>query len=189
MTANDDAMLEPERLQAIRALLLDVDGVLTDGRLSFDGEGRELKTFHVHDGSGLVFWNRTGHLSGFISGRDSRVVRDRAQELGVHEVHLGRLEKLSVYQDILQRHGLTDAQVCYVGDDLLDLPILERCGLPFTVPSASPEVKASVAMVTKREGGQGAVREVVETILQAKGIWSRIVAARGLLPREREPGR
>ena len=88
---------DADGLRAIRLLLLDVDGVLTDGTLQFDGEGRELKSFHVHDGSGLVYWNRTGHLSGFLSGRDSPVVRQRAHELGVHEVHLGRHDKIATY--------------------------------------------------------------------------------------------
>jgi 3-deoxy-D-manno-octulosonate 8-phosphate phosphatase (KDO 8-P phosphatase) len=107
--------------------------------------------------------------------------------LGVHEVHLGRLEKLSVYQDILRRHGLRDEQVCYVGDDLLDLSILERCGLPVTVPAACAEVKAIAALVTERDGGRGAVREVIEALLQAKGLWAGIVNAKGLVPKPGAP--
>jgi 3-deoxy-D-manno-octulosonate 8-phosphate phosphatase (KDO 8-P phosphatase) len=167
------------RLAGIRALVLDVDGVLTDGTLHFDGEGRELKAFHVHDGAGLVYWRRTQHLTAFISGRESRVVRDRALELKIDEVFLGPRPKIESYEEILGRHGLRDDEVCYVGDDLLDLPILRRCGLAVTVPAGRPEVKAVCHWVTTTEAGRGAVREVVERLLKAKGLWDAIVQSGG----------
>jgi 3-deoxy-D-manno-octulosonate 8-phosphate phosphatase (KDO 8-P phosphatase) len=172
-------MDDSELLRGIRALLVDVDGVLTDGTLHFDGDGRELKAFHVHDGAGIVYWQRTGHLTGFISGRDSRVVRERALELKVAEVFLGPRPKIESYEEILSRHGLRDAEVCYVGDDLLDLSVLRRCGLPVTVPAGRPEVKAACRWVTTAEGGRGAVREVVERLLVAKGLWESVVRSGG----------
>ena len=176
MAAGDS---EAAVLRGIRALLLDVDGVLTDGLLHFDGQGRELKSFHVHDGAGLVYWQRTGHLTGFISGRESQVVRERAAELKVAEVHLGARPKLESYQEILARHQLREDEVCFVGDDLLDLPVLMRCGLPVTVPAGRPEVKAHCRWVTSAEGGRGAVREVVERLLKAKGLWDEVVRGGG----------
>jgi 3-deoxy-D-manno-octulosonate 8-phosphate phosphatase (KDO 8-P phosphatase) len=167
-------------LRGIRFLLLDVDGVLTDGNLHFDGEGRELKVFHVHDGSGLVYWHRTGHRSGFCSGRDSVAVRRRGEEMGVHEIHLGRRRKLEVYEEILGRQGLTDAEVCFVGDDLLDIPVLQRCGFPVTVPGGRSEVKAVCSLVTRSEAGRGAVRELIEHLLVAKGLCEGLVRDCGL---------
>ena len=173
-------MDQDQILRGIRFLLLDVDGVLTDGCLHFDGEGRELKVFHVLDGSGLVYWHRTGHLSGFVSGRESQTVRQRGEEMGVHEIHLGRRRKLEVYEEILARRRLTDAEVCFVGDDLLDIPVLRRCGFPVTVPAGRTEVKAVCRLVTATEGGRGGIRELVERLLVAKGLWDDVVRGSGL---------
>lgn len=167
-------------LSRVVLLLTDVDGVLTDGRLHFDAEGREVKVFHVHDGAGLVYWHRCGGLSGFISGRGSKVVRERARELGVHEVHLERLDKLTVFEDILARRQLAAEQVAYVGDDLLDLPVLRRVGFAVTVPNGRDEVKAAVHHVTSARGGEGALREVIEMLLRGKQLWQRVVDAEGL---------
>lgn len=166
-------------LSAIALLLTDVDGVLTDGRIHFDAEGRELKVFHVHDAAGLVYWHRCGGLSGFISGRGSRIVADRARELGVHELHLERLDKLTVLEDILARRDLEPAAVAYVGDDLLDLPVLRRVGFAVSVPNARVEVRSAADHVTAAQGGEGALREVVELLLRARGRWDEVVAKGG----------
>lgn len=170
----DDALAD------IRLLLTDVDGVLTDGRIHFDGQGREVKTFHVHDGAGIVYWHRCGGISGFLSGRRSAVVQERAQQLGVEEIHLGVLDKEPVFDEILRRRGLRPEQVAYVGDDLLDLAILRRAGLAVAVPNARPEVRDSVHFVTAVAGGEGAVRDVVELLLKARGQWEDVVRRGGL---------
>ena len=167
-------------LQGISLLLTDVDGVLTDGRIHFDGAGHELKTFHVHDGAGLVYWHRAGGLSGFLSGRRSQVVKERGEELGVHELHLGRLDKRPVLEDILARRRLDATAVAYIGDDLADLPVLQIVGFAVTVPNARPEVLDHVHHVTGVPGGQGAIREVVELLLKAQGKWNDVVRRGGL---------
>ena len=119
-SASDNSNQMPNQavLAGIRMLLLDVDGVLTDGRIHFDVEGREYKSFHVHDAAGIIYWHRAGGLSGFLSGRGGHVVERRAKELGVHEVILGRIDKADAFADLLQRHELRAEQVAYVGDDL-----------------------------------------------------------------------
>ncbi len=160
-------------------LLTDVDGVLTDGKLHFDPSGNELKVFHVHDGAGLAYWHRAGHMSGFISGRSSKVVEVRAQELRVHEVHLGHTDKAKVLQDILQRLGLLAEEVAYIGDDLLDLPVMTQVGVAISVPNGRVEVQQQAHFVTKTAGGHGALREVVELLLQAQDKWEAVVQRGG----------
>ena len=170
---------DPSVLAAIRLLLLDVDGVLTDGRLHFDHEGREYKSIHVHDAAGIVYWHRCGGLSGFLSGRKAEVVERRARELGVHEVVLGRIDKEVAFDEVLRRRGLREDQVAYVGDDLLDLPVLRRVALAATVPSGRAEVQEAVHYATCAPGGFGAVREVVELLLRARGAWADLVRRGG----------
>jgi 3-deoxy-D-manno-octulosonate 8-phosphate phosphatase (KDO 8-P phosphatase) len=167
-------------LAAIQLLLLDVDGVLTDGRVHFDREGREYKSFHVQDAAGIVYWHRSGGLSGFVSGRGGDAVELRARELGVHEVHLQTKAKGAVLRDILQRRGLQPAQVGCVGDDLLDLQILRHVGFAATVPEGRDEVKQCCHYVAARPAGFGAVRDVVELLLRARGAWDGIVSREGL---------
>jgi 3-deoxy-D-manno-octulosonate 8-phosphate phosphatase (KDO 8-P phosphatase) len=166
-------------LAGIRLLLTDVDGVLTDGRIHFDSEGRELKIFHVHDGAGLVYWHRCGGLSGFVSGRGSKVVEDRARELGVHEVWLRCGDKLGAVREILARRSLTPAAVAYLGDDLLDLPVLEHVGFACSVPNGRREVREAAHYVTEARGGEGALREVVELLLRARAQWDDVVRRGG----------
>lgn len=179
MTVRPDSPGSLERWRAIRLLLTDVDGVLTDGRIHFDHTGNEVKSFHVHDAAGLVYWHRAGGLSGFLSGRGGRIVSDRATELGIHELHLGHLDKLPVLEDIMARRGLTAEQVAYVGDDLLDLPVLTRVGLAVAPADARIEVRARVHAVTEARGGFGVVREVVEGLLVARGQWDDVVERGG----------
>ena len=162
-------------LRAINFLLLDVDGVLTDGRVNFDFEGREYKSFHVHDAAGIVYWHRSGGRSGFLSGRSGEIVRRRAQELGVEEVILGRIDKAAALEELLQRQDLTPDRIAYVGDDLLDLPVLRQVGFAATVPEARDEVLEQAQFVTKRAAGFGAVRDVIEELLKARGVWKNII--------------
>ncbi|HEX5052498.1 MAG TPA: HAD hydrolase family protein [Planctomycetota bacterium] len=166
---------EQRVLAGIEFLLLDVDGVMTDGRIHFDREGGEYKSFHVHDAAGIVYWHRCGGRSGLLSGRGGEVVARRARELGMHEVMLGRTDKVEAFGELLQRQRLDPLCVAYVGDDLLDLPVLQRVGFAATVPEARAEVVAASQFVTRRSAGFGAARDVVEELLRAKGRWQEIV--------------
>lgn len=166
-------------MAAIKLLLTDVDGVLTDGRVSFDAEGNELKTFHVHDAAGIVYWHRSGGLSGFISGRGGNAVEIRARELGVHELHLKTKDKGEIFADILERRNLRADEVAFVGDDLLDLVVMRQVGLAVSVPNGRPEAIAVAHHLTSVEGGSGALREVVELLLRARGVWEDVVAKGG----------
>lgn len=166
-------------LAAIEFLLLDVDGVLTDGRIWFDGTGTECKSFHVHDAAGLAYWHRAGGRTGFLSGRGGPSVERRAKELGVHEVVLHRLDKGVALAEILARQGLDPQRVCYVGDDLVDLPVLRAVGFAVTVPEARAEVRSAVHHVTERSAGFGAVRDVVEMLLHARGGFEAVLRRYG----------
>ena len=168
-----------EQLTRIRFLLTDVDGVLTDGRLYFDHAGNESKVFHVLDGAGLAYWHRAGFKSGFLSGRDCPAVLHRATSLKVDEVHLGKLDKMPVVETIAANHRLKLDEIAYIGDDLLDVPVLRRVGFAVSVPNGRPEVHESAHYVTETPGGQGALREVVEVILKAKKMWDDVVASDG----------
>lgn len=157
------------RAARIKMLLLDVDGVLTDGRIILDNQGNELKAFHVRDGHGIKLAQRAGIAVGIITGRKARVVNVRAKELGIKEVHQGAKEKILVYESLLSRHSLTDAQVAYVGDDVVDLDIMRRVGFAACVADADPSVVPVAHLVTRAEGGRGAVREVINFILESRG--------------------
>ncbi len=159
------------RRARIRLLLLDVDGVLTDGGLWYPPAGPPTVRFHVRDGYGLVLARRAGLLVGIVSGRDLPQVRRRADELGLDEIHLGIRDKGPVVEEILARRGLPPEEACFVGDDLLDLPALARVGLPVAVADAAPEVRSAAAWVTSLPGGHGAVREVVDRLLAARNGW------------------
>ena len=166
--------------EAVRILMMDVDGVLTSGEIHFDAGGRETKIFHAHDGSGITYLHRQGIRTALISGRTSDVVALRAKELGIVEVHQGVREKIRAYESILERLKLRDEEVGYVGDDLLDLGCLRRAGFPVAVANAVAEAKEAAAYVTSRLGGSGAIREVAELILKAQGKWDEVVARGGL---------
>jgi 3-deoxy-D-manno-octulosonate 8-phosphate phosphatase (KDO 8-P phosphatase) len=150
---------------------LDVDGVLSDGSVVYAEYGDELKRFDVQDGAGLVWWHLSGFKTAVISGRKSKAVDRRAKELRIDHLSQGITEKLPVYERLLKRWKLSDAQVCVVGDDLTELPLLRRAGLSVAVPNAVEDVKGACHYTTQRPGGRGAVREVITAILQAKGIW------------------
>lgn len=159
----------PSKAKKIKLLLLDVDGVLTDGRIILDNQGNELKAFHVRDGHGIRMAQRSGIIVGIITGRKSEVVNIRARELGIQEVHQGAYEKIAVYDALLLKYGLRDEEVAYIGDDTVDSDILKRVGLAAAVADAEPGVKPFAHLVTKAEGGRGAVREVINTILKSQG--------------------
>ncbi len=164
------------RAKKIRVLLMDVDGVLTDGRIWLlsrrDGTASEIKGFSAYDGAGLKLARAAGLRTGLITGRESSAVSQRARECEIEFVYQGRATKLGSYEEILRATGATDQEIAYVGDDLPDLPLLQRAGLAVAVANAAPEVKRAAHFVTSRAGGEGAVREVIELIVKAQGKWA-----------------
>jgi 3-deoxy-D-manno-octulosonate 8-phosphate phosphatase (KDO 8-P phosphatase) len=168
--------MTPDRFARIELLVLDVDGVLTDGRVIYTAAGDEVKSFHVRDGSGLKFWRQSGKKIAILSGRASPAVDRRAAELGITAVVQGVGEKLPAFRRILNDLGLRPDQACAVGDDLPDLPVLRHCGLGVAVADAVPELKAAAAYVTTVPGGHGAVREAVEWLMRGQGTWASVVA-------------
>lgn len=155
----------------IRLLLTDVDGVLTDGSLTFDSNGVETKTFNVRDGLGIRLWQRAGGTVGIVTGRLSTIVETRAQELDVEIIHQGVKEKLPIVKEIAAEHGLSLDQVAYLGDDLPDLPVINAVGFGVAVADAAPELLEAANYVTQKPGGRGALREVVEKLLKDSSRW------------------
>ena len=155
----------------VQLLVLDVDGVMTDGRIRLDARGEEIKVFDVKDGYGLKRLMGAGVEVAIITGRSSGAVAGRAEDLGIREVHQGVADKGEVLDRLMEERGLEADALCCVGDDLPDLPLLERAGLAVAVGDAVAEVRNVASLITKRKGGQGAVREVCEIILAAKGLW------------------
>lgn len=164
------------RARNVRLVILDVDGVLTDGRILYGIGGMELKAFDVQDGHGVKLFHRMGLRTAILTGRTSDIVTRRAEELGIADVVQGSHDKLAAYRELLARHGLADAQAACVGDDVTDLPLLARVGLAVAVPGAVPEARAAAHYVTRRRGGRGAVREVLDLILKAQGLWDQVLA-------------
>jgi 3-deoxy-D-manno-octulosonate 8-phosphate phosphatase (KDO 8-P phosphatase) len=163
----------------VRLLLMDVDGVLTDGAIHLeslpDGRVAELKVFHAHDGAGVKMARSVGVKTGLITGRDSPATAQRAREMQMDFVYQNQPEKLPAYKEVLRSAGVRDDEVAYVGDDLPDLPILARVGLAVAVSNAVQEAKRAAHYVCAAGGGRGAVREVVELILKAQGKWAEAV--------------
>jgi 3-deoxy-D-manno-octulosonate 8-phosphate phosphatase (KDO 8-P phosphatase) len=158
-----------QRARGIRLLVLDVDGVLTDGRLYYGGDEVELKAFHIQDGHGLKMLRESGVEVAIITGRTSQAVERRAQNLGVQYVYQGVGDKLAVFEELLASLGLGAAAAAGMGDDLPDLPILRRCGLAVTVPEAPALIRSHAHYVTSLHGGSGAVREACELLMRAQG--------------------
>jgi 3-deoxy-D-manno-octulosonate 8-phosphate phosphatase (KDO 8-P phosphatase) len=154
------------RTKKVKLLLLDVDGVLTDGSIILDSQGNELKAFHVRDGHGIKLAQRAGITIGIITGRKSEVVNIRARELGILEVHQGALDKIIVYDALMNKYGFKDDEVAYMGDDIVDLDIFKRVGIAVTVADCDLSVKPHADLVTKAAGGRGAVREFINLILK-----------------------
>jgi 3-deoxy-D-manno-octulosonate 8-phosphate phosphatase (KDO 8-P phosphatase) len=168
----------------IRLVLADVDGVLTDGKLYYvpDGKGGivEAKGFNSQDGMGFRWLQEAGIPAGWISGRESPGVVARAQILQLSYLYQNHLAKVGPYEEVMEKAGVVDEEVCFVGDDLTDAPLLARCGLAVAVANAVPELKAQAHYVTKTPGGQGALREVIEIVLKAQGHWDQVLRKYGL---------
>ena len=161
--------------QRIKLLLLDVDGVMTDGGIVMNHEGEEIKRFDVRDGHGIRLLISAGVQVGLVTGRYSQVVTHRAKDLGIRMVYQKAYDKLQAYQKIKKKTGLTDREIAYVGDDVVDLPVLRRVGLAMAVKDADETVKHNVDYVTRLKGGRGAVREIVELLLKAQGRWEPLI--------------
>lgn len=155
----------------VRILLLDVDGVLSDGGITIDGEGRESKRFHVRDGHGIRMMQRAGIEVGIISGRHSEAVSVRAEELGISLVRQEAFDKVAVWKEILSDRGISAEETAYVGDDIVDLPLLRQVGFSASVSDAEESVRSAADYVASRPGGHGAVREIIEFILRSGGHW------------------
>ena len=165
------------RARKIRLLVMDVDGVLTDGRMVLSDRGDELKMFHTHDGIGLALAHRAGLKTALVTGETSPIAKARGEKLGVGTVVLGARRKGDVVDALLAEHGMSPDALAYIGDDLLDLPALQRAGLAVTVADAVADVKRIAHVVTKAPGGHGAVRECVELLLRAQGVWNAVYRA------------
>lgn len=157
-----------DRARKIKLLLMDCDGVLTDGRLYFGAAGEELKVFDVRDGQGIVDWHRAGFRSGIISGRNSPIVELRAKQLGIEFVFQGRSEKVSALNELILEAGVIREEVAYIGDDTPDMDVFPFIGLAVAVADAHDSVRAAAHLVTESSGGRGAVRELIDTLLRAK---------------------
>ncbi len=164
------------RLARVQLLLLDVDGVLTDGGVTYDDQGGESKTFHIRDGLALRAWQRAGLRAGIITGRSSRVVERRAAELGIEILRQGIDDKLTAATTVIGECGLSWEETSFLGDDLPDLPVVARCGVGAAVADACAELRHAAVLVTALPGGRGAVRELIERMLKARGGWDAIVA-------------
>ncbi len=162
----------------IRCIILDVDGVLTDGRIYVASNGSEFcKPFFVRDGLIITLARKVGLTTAIITGRTSEIVTSRAKELHIELIYQGSLDKRAAYRDIKERTGLADKELAYIGDDIVDLPILHQVGLPCAVGDAVPEVRAAAQIIAAQPGGHGAVREIYESILKAQGRWDGVLWA------------
>jgi 3-deoxy-D-manno-octulosonate 8-phosphate phosphatase (KDO 8-P phosphatase) len=159
------------RAKKIKLLLMDCDGVLTDGKLYFTESGEAMKVFHVRDGQGLAMWHKAGFRSGIISGRNAeRILKSRAAELGIHYIKTCSLDKAKDFEDILQSAKVSFEEVAFIGDDIGDTCLLRKVGLPIVVADAACEVISEAVLKTKNNGGYGAVREVIDLILREKEL-------------------
>lgn len=171
----EDLSSVERRASRIKLLLMDCDGVLTDGRLWLLENGDEHKSFNTQDGLGLSLLHRAGLKSGIISGRRSQAVIRRADELGIEFVRQGDLRKVEAFEQVLRQAGVDENEVAFVGDDLTDIPIMQRAELAVAVADAVAEARSVAHYVTQAKGGRGAVREVIEIILKSQGRWNDLV--------------
>jgi 3-deoxy-D-manno-octulosonate 8-phosphate phosphatase (KDO 8-P phosphatase) len=174
----DEALAE--RCRAVKLVLTDVDGVMTDGTVLILPDGSEAKSFHVRDGLGIVLAHRAGLRTGLLSGRTSESVSHRARELGMAVVRQGARDKAAAFQEILESEGLAPTEVAYIGDDVNDLPVMKAVSLSAAPANAPLEVRAQAFMVMDARGGQACLREFVEAILRARGDWERILTSIGV---------
>ena len=159
----------------IELILSDVDGLRTDGGIVFDNQGIETKKFHIRDGLGIKLWQRAGYQFGILTARTSQIVKLRAAELGVGIVRQGFEDKLPAAQEVMRQLQLQPEQVCYIGDDLTDIPVIRHVGLGVAVADAVEEARSVARHVTKRSGGCGAVRELIEDLLKARQRWDDLI--------------
>ncbi len=164
-----------ERAKKIKLVLMDVDGVMTDGKIVFASNGVEAKQFDAKDGVGIKLAQRVGIKIGLITGRTSEAVSRRAQELDIEEVHQGQRQKIIVYDEILKRLSLKDEDICFIGDDVVDIPIMKRVGLPVAVADAHTDILPFAIYRTSCRGGQGAIREVIDIVIRAQGKWEEMM--------------
>lgn len=169
----EEAILE--KVKKIKLLLLDVDGVLTDGRIIYDSRGRDLKLFDVHDGLGVYILRKAGIKTILITAKDSKTIRFRAQDMQVEAVFKNISPKSAILDKILKTYKVDISEVCFVGDDLVDLCLMKRVGLPIAVSNASSYIKDVASYVTSKDGGRGAVREIAELILKSQGKWDEVL--------------
>ncbi|MBI4687902.1 MAG: HAD-IIIA family hydrolase [Nitrospirae bacterium] len=162
------------RAKKIKLLILDVDGVMTDGSIIFDSRGNELKMFHVRDGHGIKMAQRAGITVAIITGRNSKVVLSRAEELGIKEVYQGVHKKSEVYEALLKKYNLKDENVAFMGDDVVDIELLKRAGLPAVPKDADEGIKHLSSFISSKDGGRGAVREFIELILKSSNLWKNV---------------
>ncbi len=167
-------MMSPEineKLKIIKMLILDIDGVMTDGRIVYSGYGEELKFFDVQDGFGITLLNRAGIKTAIITAKKSKIVKHRARDLKVAKAYQGFIDKLIPFTNLLKTFNIKPEEVCFVGDDLIDIPVLKRVGLAVAVPNAVEEVKKCAHFITQNKGGRGAVREICDLILKSQDKW------------------
>ncbi len=174
---NIDAMQDElkQRILPIRMMIFDVDGVLTDGGVIYMDDGSEIKRFDVQDGHGIKLLQRAGIEVALISGRACRAVEQRALGLGITRVHLGSTVKIEAYEQILADTGLKEHETGFMGDDLIDIPVMRRAGFAVAVPSGAPHIFPYAHYITRASGGRGAAREVCEMILQVQGRWKSVM--------------
>jgi len=168
-----------KRAAQIKVVLMDVDGTMTDGSVTLlsqaDGSALEIKTFDAHDGQGLTLAHTAGLRTGCITGRESAALLRRAHEMKMEFIYMKQPLKMAAYEEVLQKAGVSDSAVAFIGDDLPDIPLMRRAGLAIAVGDAVPEVKKVAHYTTKAPAGRGAVREAIELILKSKGIWEEMI--------------
>ena len=175
MLSSPESAEVQRRAASVKLLLLDCDGVLTDGRITLLDNGDEEKSFHTRDGHGLVLLHRAGLQSGIISGRTSSAVERRARDLGITYVRQGTWDKIKDFAEVLAAAGIEASAAAYVGDDVTDIPLMQRCGFAVAVSDATAETRAAAHYTTQLPGGFGAIREVCELILKAQGRWPELM--------------
>lgn len=163
------------KIRKVKLLLLDVDGVLTDGRIVYDSAGRDMKFFDVHDGMGVYALKKAGIATILITAKGSKAIKPRGRDMQVEEIFEDVSPKTAVLERILKRYKVSPEELCFIGDDLVDLCLIKRVGFPVAVANACPEIKQAAAYITLKEGGRGAVREVTELILKEQDKWAEVI--------------
>ena len=166
-----------QRMQSIELILSDVDGVMTNGGITYDNQGIETKTFHVRDGMGIKLWEKSGHRFGVITARSSHIVKLRMEELGIAFIRQGTEQKLTAAKQIIAELNLEPENVCYIGDDLTDVALMKAVGMSASVADGAEDVKKVAHYVTKSTGGNGAIRELIELILKSQNRWNEMLQA------------